>query len=156
MAKAILIKSVTELTEHESEMGRGGLIRFKVSTGNVTSSVTEIPVKTWDEEVISSEVAVSSLSPELVTYKKLLEVERSYHRKSFKLAVGEGHVYVDWSTMIKQAMGLYGPNSYQEAKAAWAGLSAKKRNTYSVNAETELIKLLGHKGDIEVRLFTKA
>jgi len=154
MSKYKVITEVTKLNPHESEMGRGGSIKFKKQTGEGTSEVVEIPVKTWDVELINTAVVVKDILPELVTYRKLLEVEKTYHRKSFKLNLADGAVYVDWSTLIKQAMGLYGPNSYQEAKAIWNDLSAKKRNTYSLNAERRLIMLLKHNGEAELKLFT--
>jgi hypothetical protein len=58
--------------------------------------------------------------------------------------------------MIKEAMGLFGSNSYQEAKAKWAELSAQERNTYSQNAEVRLIQLLESKNKVEMKIFTTA
>ncbi len=153
--KSVKVKEVTPLTDHESTMGRGGIFKVKIAQGNGIYEATEIPVKTWDETAITTDVKVEEIVPELTTYRKLLELEKTYHRKGFKLSFDGKVVYVDWSTMIKQAMNLYGPNSYQEAKSEWLELSTSKRNKYSTNAQNSLVQLLQHKGNAELVLFTK-
>jgi len=156
MSKNVKVTTVTPLNNHESEMGRGGLVKFTKITGDNTKEVFTIPTKTWDSELVSSDINVSDIKAELVTYRKLLEVETTFNKRTFKLNLtDELAVYVDWSTMIKQAMDLYGPNSYQEAKAKWGALSGSEKNLYSKNAETQLVALLKHDGVAELVLFTK-
>ena len=56
--------------------------------------------------------------------------------------------------MIKEAMGLRGPNSYQESKALWEELEAAERRTYTTNVETQVVALLKSNQDGRLVLFT--
>ena len=151
-----LVEQVTALTDHESEMGRGGYLKFVNQVSKVSKTVIQVPIKTWDKETVTTTLALSDMKADFTTFEKLLEVEETYNRKSFKFTIDAIDIYVDWSTMIKEAMGLFGSNSYQEAKAKWAELSAQERNTYSHNAEVRLIQLLESKNKVEMKVFTTA